>query len=138
EAQASQGVALYVAGHSEEAIAAFEQAISLDTTLFEAHFFYGLSCRDTGDFQSAVIHHRRAAELQTGNYQPLAMLADVYLALGRRDLCVAAARDCMARIEAAFGETPKVAEVLALGAATLVYLEDYVRAESWVRQALML
>lgn len=138
EAHASRGVALYVAGHPEEAIAAFDRAIGLDSTLFEAHFFSGLSCRDTGDFQAAVIHHRRAAELQTGNYQPLAMLADVYLALGRRDLCVAAARDCVARIEAAFGEVPKVAEVLALGAATLVYLGDYVRAESWVRQALLL
>ena len=40
EAHASRGVALYVAGHREEAMEAFERAIKLESGLYEAHYFY--------------------------------------------------------------------------------------------------
>jgi len=138
EAHASRGVALYVAGHPEEAIAAFERAIGLDSTLFEAHYFYGFCSRDTGDFPSAAAHFEQASELQPANYQPLTLLSEVYLALGRPDRSLAAARLAVERIEQAFGQSPEVAEVLAMGAATLVYLGDNVRAEEWARRGLEL
>jgi adenylate cyclase len=138
EAHASQGVALYVAGHPADAIAAFDRATSLDSGLFEAHFFCGLSCRDTGDFHKAAVHCERAAELQSKNYQPLAMLADVHTALGHRDQNVSAARGCLSRIEDAFGPDPEVAEVLGIGATVLIYLGDNARAEKWVRRAVLL
>jgi len=85
EAHASRGVALYVAGHPKEAIAVFEKAIALDSTLFEAHYFYGFCARDTGDFPSAAVHFEQASELQPANYQPLTLLSEIYLALGRPD-----------------------------------------------------
>jgi adenylate cyclase len=138
EAHASRGVALYVAGHSKQATLAFERAIALDGELFDAHFFYALSCREIGDFGNAVRYYQRAAELQSRNYQPLAILADVYLALGQREESLSAARECLARIEAAFGQMPEVAEVLGVGATSLVYLSDYARAEKWIRRAVLL
>jgi adenylate cyclase len=138
EAHASKGMALYVTGHPEEAIAVLQSAMELDTELFEAHFFYGLSCRDTGDFSSAALHHARAAELQSRNHQPLTMLADVLIAMGRREEGEAAARRCLARIEQAFGRNPEVAEVLAMGATALVCLGENDRAETWVRRAMLL
>ena len=138
EAHASRGVALYVAGHPEEAIAVFERAIGLDSTLFEAHYFYGFCARDTGDFPSAAVHFEQASELQPANYQPLTLLSEIYLALGRRDRSLATARLTVDRIERAFGHTPEVAEVLAMGAAMLVYLDDNARAEEWAGRALEL
>ena len=138
EAHASRGVALYVAAHTDQAIAAFERAIELDTTLFEAHYFYGFCARDTGDLSSAAAHFEQASELQPANYQPLTLLSEIYLALGRPDRALAAARLAVDRIEQAFGPSPEVAEVLAMGAATLVYLDDNARAEAWAKRALLL
>jgi adenylate cyclase len=137
EAHASRGVALYVAGHPDQAIAAFERAIGLDSTLFEAHYFYGFCSRDTGDFPSAAAHFEQASELQPANYQPLTLLSEIYLALGRRDRSLLAARLAVDRIEQAFGTSPEVAEVLAMGAATLVYLDQNARAEEWAGRALL-
>jgi adenylate cyclase len=138
EAHASKGMALYASGHPEEAMPALQSAMELDTELFEAHFFYGLSCRDTGDFSSAALHHARAAELQSRNYQPSAMLADVLMAMGRREESESAARRCLDRIEQAFGRDPDVAEVLGMGAVALVCLGENERADGWVRRAMLL
>ena len=137
EAHASRGVALYAAGHSEQAIVAFERAIGLDSGLFEAHYFYGCSCRETGDFPNAALHFERAAELQPANFQPLTLLSDIYVALGQPDRSVAAARGALSRIEEAFGGDPEVAEVLGIGAATLAYLGDFARAEAWAERAML-
>ncbi|MEA2782834.1 MAG: adenylate cyclase, partial [Rhodospirillaceae bacterium] len=104
EAHASKGVALYVAGHPVEAIAAFERAIELDPGLFEPHYFYGFSCKDTGDFHGAAVHFEKAAQIQPRNFQPLTLLSEIYLALGRPDQSAAAARGGLSRIEEEFGE----------------------------------
>jgi adenylate cyclase len=138
EAHASRGVALYIAGHPAEAIAAFETAIGLDSTLFEAHYFYGFCCKDTGDFPNSALHFEQAAELQPANYQPLTLLSEVYCALGQRDRSIATARHAITRIEEAFGQLPDVAEVLAMGAATLVYLKENDRADEWAKRAILL
>src|SRR6185312_11174816 len=125
-------------GHPEEAMPALLSAMELDTELFEAHFFYGLSCRDTGDFASAALHHARATELQSRNYQPFAMLADALMAMGHREESESAARRCLDRIEQAFGRNPDVAEVLGMGAVALVCLGENERADGWARRAMLL
>jgi adenylate cyclase len=138
EAHASKGVALYVAGRPGEAIMAFERAIELDPWLFEPHYFYGFSCKDTGDFHSAAVHFEHAAQLQPRNYQPLTLLSEIYMALGQPAQSTEVARGALRRIEEAFGQTPDVAEVLGMGAATLVNLGDYARAEKWAKRAVLL
>jgi adenylate cyclase len=138
EAHASRGVALYVAGHPREATVAFDEAIRLDSTLFESHYFYGFCCRDLGEFSNAVDHFEQAAKLQPANYQPQTLLSELYLALGRPDRSIGAARLALTRIEEAFGELPNVAEVLAMGAGSLVYLGDNARAEAWAERATLL
>jgi adenylate cyclase len=138
EAHASKGVALYVAGQAENATPALKRAIELDPELFEAHFFCGLSCRESGDFDEAAVHYERAAELQSRNHQPLIMLADVYFALGLPKQSMSAARRGLDRIAEVFGPDPEVAEVLGMGASALVTLDEYERAENWVRRATLL
>ena len=63
EAHASRGLALYLTGHAEEARSMFDKAIALDSELFSPYFFYGMSCRDTGQFEKAVPLLERAADL---------------------------------------------------------------------------
>ena len=135
EAHASRGVAFYVSGHPREAMAAFDRAMALDSGLFEAHYFYGFCSREIGDPYNSVLHFERAAEIQPKNYQPLTLLSELYLVIGDPARSIAAARGCLARIVEAFGPEPEIAEVLAMGAATLVYLNDYERAERWAERA---
>ncbi len=135
EAHSSRGVAFYVSGHPREAIAAFERASALDSGLFEAHYFHGFCSRELGDPYNAVVHFERAAEIQPKNYQPLTLLSELYLVVGDPERSVAAARGCVARIVEAFGPEPEIAEVLAMGAAALVYLNDKERVERWTERA---
>src|SRR5262249_29566388 len=128
----------YASGHPGAAIPLFQRAVGLDPQLFEAHFFHGLSCREIGDFLSAALHYERAAELQSRNHQPVAMLSDVLLAMGRREEGEAAARRCLQRIEDAFGRNPEVAEVLGMGATVLASLDENERADRWIGRAILL
>jgi adenylate cyclase len=138
EAHSSRGLAFYVSGHPREAMAAFDRAMALDSGLFEAHYFYGFCSREIGDPYNSVLHFERAAEIQPKNYQPLTLLSELYLVIGDPARSIAAARGCLARIVEAFGPEPEIAEVLAMGAATLVYLDDYERAERWAERAVQI
>src|SRR5262249_16881490 len=88
--------------------------------------------------EEAAAHFERAAEIQPKNYQPLTLLGDLYLALGRRERSMIAARQALGLIQEAFGKEPDVAEVLAMGATTLICLGDHARAEAWAKRAILL
>jgi len=49
-----------------------------------------------------------------------------------------AARQALGLIQEAFGKEPDVAEVLAMGATTLICLGDHARAEAWAKRAILL
>jgi len=138
EAHASRGVALYVVGLPAAAIAALRRAIDLGPDLYEPHYFAGFGCKDTGNFQGAALHFEQAARCQPRNYQPLALLSEIYLALGRPVDSAAAGRGALRRIEEAFGPEPAVAEVLGLGATTLACLGETARAAAWTARAVRL
>jgi adenylate cyclase len=138
EAHASKGMALYLAGHSDEAVSAFERAIELDPGLFAAHLFYGFSCRDTGQFEKAAAFLERAADLMPSDPLSIGILSDVYNMLGRKEECESAGRETMARIEAILQQSPDHANVIGLGAATLVFFGEHARAEEWARRAVSL
>ena len=138
EAHASRGMALYVAGRAEEVPAAFERAIQLDPLLFGAHFFYAVNCKDRGEFDRAAALFERAAELRFDDFASLTLLANVYEAQGRDELSIQTARRSLIRIESTLRQRPDAAEVLGLGAATLVYLGENARAIQWAKRAVSL
>jgi adenylate cyclase len=138
EAYASKGMALYTAGHSQEAVAAFARAIELDPILFGVHFFYGLVCRDLGDLDTAAAALQRAAELRSDDFASLSILADVYEAQGRHEESKAAARRGLIRVNSILSQRPKATDVLAMGAANAVYVGEYDRAEEWAQRAVQL
>jgi adenylate cyclase len=136
EAHASKGLALFLSGHAEEAIAAFERALELDPDLFEAHEWYGEVSRNTGQFAKAAVLFERAGELRSSDYICLALLRDCYESLGLHEQSVTAARRAFARIEARLIGHPDDAYALCTGAATLASLGENGRAEEWARRAL--
>jgi adenylate cyclase len=138
EAHASRALALYMTGHSDEAVLAFERAIELDPELFVAYLFYGFSARATGHFEKAAMLLERAAELSPGDPLSIGILSDVYYMLGRREECESASRQTMARLEAVLKQWPDHANMIGLGAATLVFLGEYARAEAWAKRAVAL
>jgi len=138
EAHASKGIALYRAGHLDQAAASLERAIGLDPDLFEARFFYGVVCKSTDQLDKAISQFTRAAELRPTDYVSLNILADAFLALGLREQCIAAAKRTMARIEAALAKQPDSSVLLAWGASTLAYLGERSKSEEWANRAVAL
>ena len=138
EAHSSRGLALFMAGHAQDADAEFERAIKLDNELYAAHLFYGYSCRDQGKFEKAAELLERAAQLSPSDIWALGVLPDVYNALGRPEQNRAAARRLIIRVEAALSRRPDSADELAMGAASLVDLGENQRAEEWANRALSL
>jgi adenylate cyclase len=138
EAQASNGLALYLGGDPTEAIKAFERAIALNPDLWAANTLYGYSCRATGRFEKAALYYERAAKLKSDDWDSLAMLADVYESLGRHDLSNSAARRALARYESVLGQRPNNADGIAVGAAMLVLLGEKAKAVEWAKRAIVL
>jgi adenylate cyclase len=138
EAHASKALALYLTGHAEGAGSMFDRAIVLAPELFGAHLLYGMSCRDTGQFEKAVTLLERAAELAPGDTFSVCLLTDLYKALGHPDLSEEAARRTITRAESVLKQYPDAADIVAVAAATMVYLGENERAEEWANRALSL
>ena len=135
EAHASKGLALFLSGHVEEATMAFERAIELDSELFEAYEWYGEVCKNTGRFSKGAVLFERAGEVRSTDYISLVLLRDCYASLGLQEQSVDAARRAFARIEAELMRRPNDAMAISCGAATLVSLDENLRAEEWARKA---
>jgi adenylate cyclase len=138
EAHAARGMAYHVAGCPEVAVASFQQAIERDPLVFGAHFWLGLSRRDLNQLGEAAALFQRAAELRPDDFACLGMLADVYEAQGRRHESQSAVRRGLIRIEAILKQRPTATDVLAMGAASKVYLGEFARAEEWAERAVQL
>jgi hypothetical protein len=107
-----RGVALYAAGHPEQAIPfAFRAGHRAGFGTLRSPLLLRLQLPETGDFPNAALHFERAAEL-AGNFLPaLTLLSDIYhVALGQPDRSVAAARGAPQPIEEAFGGDPRSAK----------------------------
>src|SRR5262249_23308808 len=113
-------------------------AITLDPDLWLAHLMYAFSCRDTGRFDKAAFLYERAAELNPSDWLSQSMLADVYKALDQPELSKMAAQKAVFRFETALTQDPDNPEVLAMGAATLVFLGENAKAEEWAKRAILL
>lgn len=71
--------------HEERAISAFEQALQIDPTLWEAHYNLGVVYRRRGDVRKALPHLEAAHELEASAGEPLIALAEAQHALGDRE-----------------------------------------------------
>src|SRR6185312_4537182 len=135
ESHAAEGLALYAAGRHVAANAAFEQAVALGPELFEAHYFYARNCRAQGNHEKAAQLYERAAALNQNDFRALGLLADEYRALGRLNDSLAAARQCLERVQVEIATQPNDDHALdrlrATFAATPINRRAFVE---WMRQ----
>jgi len=135
ESHAAQGLAFYTAGQHAAADGAFEQAVRLGPELFEAHYFYARNCRAQGNHEKAAQLFERAAALNQNDFRALGLLADEYRALGRLDDSLAAARQCLGRVQVEVATQPHDGHALAFGSDILADLGDGERAAEWAARA---
>jgi TolB-like protein len=85
QVHASRGLALSYSARQAEAEQAFEKAVELDPKLFDAYYFHGRHAFTKGKLEKAATLFEKATEVRPDDYQALALLAQVYRALGQED-----------------------------------------------------
>ncbi len=138
EAHASRGLSLSLLGRYPEAMAEFDQAISLDPNQFEAHYFCARACFSQGKLEDAARHFQRASEINTDDCQTLLVLTGVLRALGRPEDMKAAAREGVSRAERELALHPENPRPAYLGAGGLAILGELDRAKEWAARALII
>ena len=136
DAHAAKGLALFTAGHADEAEAELDRAMTLAPNSFEAYFFAGRCQRARGDHARAAILFERAGELQPDDFRALGLAAQSYRSLGRAR--AGARRRRAAAWSASRASSPihaDDAKALAFGAAILVDLGEAERALDWAERA---
>jgi adenylate cyclase len=138
EAHSARGLALSVARRYDDAEAEFDEALRLDDTDFDTHYFYARSCWAAGRLEQAARLFTRASELRPEDFQALALLESVYAALGRADDERRAGRDALERVERHLALNPHDVRALYLGAGNLVRAGQRERAREWAARAIAL
>ena len=82
-----------------EAEAAFEEAIRLDSSLFEAHYFFARTCFAQGKYEQACRLYESASEINTDEAQSLTLLGFTYRTMGEEELAAKASARAQARLE---------------------------------------
>jgi adenylate cyclase len=138
EAFVAKGNLLFLQGNAEEAFDAFEEAIRLNPSSYEAHYFYARDLFSAGRAQQAVAYYEAAERLRPEEYQPPSMLSTALYSLGRD----AEARESVGRalhaIDARLAVEPDDSRALHLGAVLAARLGRRERALSYAHRALEL
>ena len=136
EAHSSHGLALSASRRYAEADAEFETALRIDPKLYEALYFHARNRWAQGNLEDARRLFHRAAELRPDDHQPLALLANVYDALGQTERARECARDGLRVIERTLEAYPENTRAIYHGSGALIYLGERQRALEWARRAL--
>lgn len=138
EAHAARGLALSVARRYDEAEAEFEEALRLDDTQFETHYFYARSCWAAGKLEDAARLLTIASRLRPEDFQALALLESVYAALARPDDEHRTALEALQRTERHLALNPDDVRAVYFGAGNLIRLGQVDRAREWAARAIAL
>jgi len=135
QAQASLAVALSLGSNKEEAQDAFEKAIGLDPTLFEAWYFYARHTFAGGDMPKAAALYEEAQRVRPEDFFSPLLIAQVYQELGRPEDARAARERGVALVEKHIDLHPDDARALYMGANGLVALGEKEKGLEWARRA---
>ena len=135
EAWTARAIVAQVRGDSAAARKAFEQAIEYGPGLFEAYYYYGDACIETGSYAQAAELYERASELRPDDYQALVFAAQAYRSLGQSDRALDAARRQLGAAERALAYDPTDARALSLSAGSLIAVGRVEEAREWIGRA---
>jgi adenylate cyclase len=138
EAHVAAGQGLSMEQRYADAAAEFERAIKLDSTLFDAYYYYARSCFKSGDLQKSLRLFQQAQSVRPDDYQSVHLEALVLMQLERH----AEAREAYQRsLESAnkyLDLHPEDARPYVLGAGALARLGEPDRAKEWAERAISL
>lgn len=135
QVHASRGLALSHSTRQGEAERAFERAIELDPKLYDAYYFHGRHAFSKGKLEQAARLFEKATEVRPDDYQALALLAQVYRALGREEKRNDARRRTLEVIEKRLQSTPNDARALCFGSVNLLEDGQTEKGMEWLKRA---
>jgi len=136
EAHASRGLALSLNHRYEGATEEFEEAIRLDSKLFEAYYFYARAALAEGKRERAAELFEKSCTVRPEDYQAPTLLATIYEGLGRGDKAAEADRRSFAIIEKHRKLNPDDARAIYFGAGALIRTGRREQGLAWAREAL--
>jgi adenylate cyclase len=136
EAYAAKGLALNQFGESALAIAAHAESLRLAPDSYVVRSCFAHTNMVLGNYEAAIEHYERAAQLLEADYFCISLAAGLHLALGHREECTSISRRAMARIEREIALRPDNQNALVCGAGTLGSLGEMERAKEWAMRAL--
>jgi Flp pilus assembly protein TadD len=119
----------------DEAEKEFDRAIKLNPKLYEAYYFYALTCRRQGKIEKAALLFEKAAEVRPEEYQATVFLASTYKALNLPTEAETAAHRAIELVEKHLRLNPDDARALYLGGIILVVLGEVEKAINWAKRA---
>jgi tetratricopeptide (TPR) repeat protein len=134
-AHASRGFALTLRKQYAEAEKAFQVAIKLDPTLFEAYYFYARTCFQQGKLEEAARYFEKASDVRPEDFQAVHLSSGVYAGLGRNAEAAAARRRTIEKVEKHLELNPDDARALYFGAGALSKEGQREKALDWLRRA---
>lgn len=135
QVHASRGLALSYSTRQDEAEKAFERAVELDPKLFEAYYFHGRHAFTKGKLEKAAQLFEKATEVRPDDYQALALLAQVYRALGQEEQRNDARRRTLEVIEKRLQNSPNDARALCFGSVNLLEAGQTEKGMEWLERA---
>jgi len=132
---ASRGLALSYSTRQNEAERAFERAVELDPKLFDAYYFHGRYAFTKGKLEKAAELFEKATEVRPDDYQALALLAQVYRALGKEELRNEARKRTLEVIEKRLETSPNDARALCFGSVNLFEAGQTEKGMEWLERA---
>jgi len=135
QVHASRGLALSYGSRQDAAEKAFERAVELDPMLFDAYYFHGRYAFSKGKLEAAAKLFEKAAEVRPDDYQAVALLAQVYRALGQDDERDRARQRTLEVIEKRLQTSPNDARALCFGSVNLLEAGETEKGMEWLERA---
>jgi TolB-like protein/Flp pilus assembly protein TadD len=135
ETHVARGVALSLNRQYDGAEREFQAALALNPQLFAAHYHYARHCRTLGRFAESATWFESACRLRPEDYSAPALLASVYVSLGKPEQATAAQQRALAAAERRLKLVPDDERALYLGAGCLATLGQPAKAREWAKRA---
>lgn len=136
EAHASAGLAHLISDDYKRSELHFNKAIELNSSLYEAYYYFARCRFHQGDMASAAELFEKAASVNPEEYQSRLLRVLVLRGAGRPDEAKEEARRAIAVVEKHLEWNPDDVRALLLGAGSLIILDEIGRAKRWMQRAM--
>lgn len=138
EAHCSRGMVLSLLGRYAESYSAFDRALSLDDTSFDAYYLYARACFAGGEPARAAELFARAAAVRYDDFQAKCLEGTAWQSAGDSARAAAAAKEGVARCRRHLSLHPEDTRAWTLGAGCLFDTGCEAESLEWADRALEL